>query len=97
MFILMLMAIYGIVGELSNPGAILPGVVGLLEAVETIKILLGIGTPLVSRLLVYDALEATFTELQLRRDPECRWCGDGRPFPGYVDYEAFCSSRSAQL
>lgn len=72
---------------------ILPGVVGLLEAVETIKILLGQGSVLVSRLLVYDALGASFTELNLRRDPDCRWCADGAPFPGYVDYEAFCSSR----
>lgn len=73
---------------------ILPGVVGLLQAVETIKLLLGAGEPLVSRLLVYDALAASFTELRLRRDESCGWCGDGRPFPGYVDYEEFCASRS---
>jgi molybdopterin/thiamine biosynthesis adenylyltransferase/rhodanese-related sulfurtransferase/molybdopterin converting factor small subunit len=72
---------------------ILPGVIGLLEAVETIKLLLGKGTSLVGRLLVYDALEASFTELKLRRDPDCAWCGEGKPFPGYVDYEAFCAAR----
>jgi len=74
---------------------ILPGVIGLLEAVETLKILLGKGTSLVGRLLVYDALEASFTELKLRRDPNCRWCGEGKPFPGYVDYEEFCAARPA--
>jgi molybdopterin/thiamine biosynthesis adenylyltransferase/rhodanese-related sulfurtransferase len=74
---------------------ILPGVVGLLEAVEAIKILLGKGSPLVGRMLAYDALEASFTELKLRRDPECRYCAPGAEFPGYVDYEAFCASHSS--
>ena len=70
---------------------ILPGVVGLLEAVEAIKILLGAGDPLVGRLLHYDALAARFTELRQRRNPDCRYCADGAEFPGYMDYEAFCS------
>lgn len=74
---------------------VLPGVVGLLEAVETVKLLLGIGEPLVGRLLHYDALAARFTELSLRRDPACPYCGDGAQFPGYVDYEAFCSSAAS--
>jgi molybdopterin/thiamine biosynthesis adenylyltransferase len=68
----------------------LPGVIGLLEAVETIKVLLGIGAPLVGRLLTYDALGGHFREFKLRRDADCRYCGEGRDFPGYVDYEAFC-------
>ena len=71
---------------------ILPGVVGLLEAVETIKILLGAGAPLVGRLLHYDALDARFAEFKQHRNPECRYCADGAEFPGYVDYQAFCSS-----
>jgi len=71
---------------------VLPGVVGLLEAVETIKILLGEGEPLVGRLLVYDALAATFRELRVARDPDCAYCGDGAAFPGYVDYEGFCTA-----
>jgi molybdopterin/thiamine biosynthesis adenylyltransferase/rhodanese-related sulfurtransferase len=71
---------------------VLPGVVGLLEAVETIKILLEAGDPLVGRLLVYDALAASFSELKLRRDPDCSYCADGVAFPGFVDYERFCSS-----
>ncbi|MEM7199200.1 MAG: molybdopterin-synthase adenylyltransferase MoeB [Planctomycetota bacterium] len=73
---------------------VLPGVVGTLEAVETIKVLLDIGDPLVGRMLVYDALRATFFELQQRADPQCAYCREGAPFPGYVDYEQFCSSRS---
>lgn len=74
---------------------VLPGVIGLLEAVETIKILLGIGDPLVGRLLYYDALPARFSELKLERDPSCRYCGQDAIFPGYVDYEAFCAASSA--
>ncbi len=69
---------------------VLPGVIGLLQAIETIKLILGQGDPLYGRLLVYDALAATFRELKVRRDPLCAYCGDGRPFPGYIDYEGFC-------
>jgi molybdopterin/thiamine biosynthesis adenylyltransferase/rhodanese-related sulfurtransferase len=70
---------------------VLPGVIGLLQAVETIKILLGIGSPLVGRLLQYDALKVSFNEFKLERDPHCEYCGDGASFPGYIDYEQFCS------
>jgi sulfur-carrier protein adenylyltransferase/sulfurtransferase len=55
---------------------VVPGVMGLLQATEGIKVLLGIGDPLVGRLLIYDALDGTFQELQLRRDPSCPACGD---------------------
>lgn len=71
---------------------VLPGVIGLLEAVETLKLLLGIGEPLVGKLLVYDALAASFMELKLRADPDCPYCSQGTEFPGFVDYERFCSS-----
>ena len=71
---------------------VLPGVIGLLQAVETTKILLGIGDPLVGRLLQYDALRARFSEFRLEREAECRYCGDGVSFPGYIDYEQFCSA-----
>jgi molybdopterin/thiamine biosynthesis adenylyltransferase/rhodanese-related sulfurtransferase len=74
---------------------VLPGVIGLLQAVETVKIVLGIGDPLVGRLICYDALRARFTELELARDPHCRYCGDGAAFPGYVDYEQFCTRVAA--
>jgi molybdopterin/thiamine biosynthesis adenylyltransferase len=74
---------------------VLPGVVGLLEAVEAVKLLLGVGEPLVGRLLHYDALAARFDEYTLERNPRCRYCGDGARFPGYVDYEAFCAASAA--
>ena len=74
---------------------VLPGVIGLLQAVETIKLLLGIGEPLVGRLLAYDALKARFTELQLSRDPACRYCGDAAQPIEYVDYEQFCANVTA--
>jgi sulfur-carrier protein adenylyltransferase/sulfurtransferase len=74
---------------------ILPGVIGLLQAVETLKLLLGIGEPLVGRLLYYDALRASFMELQINRDPQCRyWSGQGQ-FPGHIDYATFCASSRA--
>lgn len=56
---------------------VVPGVVGLLQATETLKLLLGIGEPLVGRLLLYDALDATVREVSLRRDPACPACGGG--------------------
>jgi len=71
---------------------VLPGVIGLLQATETIKLLLGIGEPLVGRMLYFDALRVSFWELSLDRDSHCRYCGDGRKFPGYIDYERFCAS-----
>ena len=74
---------------------VLPGVIGLLQAVEAVKIVLGIGEPLVGRLICYDALCARFTELELARNPHCRYCGDGCAFPGYVDYEQFCAPVAA--
>jgi molybdopterin/thiamine biosynthesis adenylyltransferase/rhodanese-related sulfurtransferase len=69
----------------------LPGVIGTIEAIEAIKLVLGRGDPLVGRLLCYDALRQRFTELELQRNPDCTYCGDGRPFPGYVDYAEFCA------
>ena len=74
---------------------VLPGVIGLLEAVETIKLILGVGNPLIGRLLQYDALRAEFVELKVRRDLQCPYCGDGVEFPGFVDYEAFCADSAA--
>jgi molybdopterin/thiamine biosynthesis adenylyltransferase/rhodanese-related sulfurtransferase len=70
---------------------VLPGAIGTLQAIETIKILLGIGDPLVGRLIQYDALRQRFTELNLRPDPGCEYCAEGAEFPGYIDYEQFCT------
>ena len=71
---------------------VLPGVVGMLQATEAIKLLLGIGTPLAGRLLHFDALTMRFRETRLAPDPECAVCTPGLPFPGYIDYAKFCSS-----
>jgi molybdopterin/thiamine biosynthesis adenylyltransferase len=70
---------------------VLPGVVGMLQATEAIKLILGIGEPLVGRVLMFDALSMRFHETRLAPDPECPVCAQGRAFPGYIDYAAFCS------
>jgi molybdopterin/thiamine biosynthesis adenylyltransferase/rhodanese-related sulfurtransferase len=70
---------------------VLPGVVGMLQATEAIKLILGIGEPLVGRVLMFDALSMRFHETRLAPDPECPVCAHGRAFPGYIDYAAFCS------
>jgi molybdopterin/thiamine biosynthesis adenylyltransferase len=71
---------------------VLPGVIGLLQATEAIKLLLDRGTPLVGRLLCYDALAASFRELRLGRDPACPGCGRGAVFHGYEDIAQICAS-----
>ena len=72
---------------------VLPGIVGSLQANETIKLLLGIGEPLVGRLLLFDALETEFSEVKLRKDPSCPVCGDEPTITEYIDYIEFCSGR----
>jgi molybdopterin/thiamine biosynthesis adenylyltransferase/rhodanese-related sulfurtransferase len=71
---------------------VLPGIVGLLQTNEAIKLLLGIGEPLVGRLLCFDALAAMFRELRLPRDPQCPGCGADVQFRGYADIEQVCSA-----
>ena len=71
---------------------VLPGAIGLVQATEAIKSVLGIGQPLVGRLLTYDALAMQFRELTLRRDPACPGCGPEAHFDGYVDIEQMCAS-----
>jgi molybdopterin/thiamine biosynthesis adenylyltransferase len=71
---------------------VLPGVIGTLQATEAVKLLLGIGDPLVGRLLRFDALEMRFDEFQVSRSEACAWCAPGAPFPGLVDYDDFCGS-----
>jgi len=69
---------------------VLPGVMGLIQATEAIKILLGIGKSLVGRLLLFDALEMKFTEVALERDPSCPVCGDEPSITELMDYKQFC-------
>lgn len=70
---------------------VLPGVIGVLQATEAVKILLSIGETLSGRLLIYDALATKFRELKLRRDPECVVCSDPNKKIELIDYEAFCA------
>jgi adenylyltransferase/sulfurtransferase len=69
---------------------ILPGLIGLVQATEAVKLILGIGQPLVGRLLLYDALKMRFRELNVRRDPDCPICGDHPSIRGLIDYHQFC-------
>lgn len=69
---------------------VLPGTIGTLQATEALKLLLGIGTPLIGRLLLYNALEMSFTTVQLRKDPACRVCGPEVDIRELIDYEEFC-------
>jgi adenylyltransferase/sulfurtransferase len=69
---------------------ILPGIIGLMQATETVKLILGTGEPLVGRLVLYDALAMRFRELKLRRNPECPICGDHPTLHKLIDYQEFC-------
>src|SRR5688572_29785889 len=77
---------------------VLPGTMGLLQATEVVKLVTGIGEPLIGRLLLYEALSATFTELKVRRDPECPICSrdpddiTDEEMGVFPDYEAFCAA-----
>jgi len=70
---------------------ILPGVIGVIQATEAIKLILGKGEPLVGRLLTYDSLRMSFRTLKLRRDKNCPTCGENPTIKEYIDYEGFCS------
>jgi len=72
---------------------VLPGFIGMLQAIETIKLIVGIGDPLVGRLLYFDALKVKFRELNVRRDPQCPVCGENPTIFSPIDYEQFCGAR----
>jgi len=69
---------------------VLPGIIGMVQAIEAIKLILGVGEPLIGRLLHFEALKMKFRELKLRRDPQCPVCGDAPTIAAPVDYEQFC-------
>ena len=75
---------------------VLPGIVGSIQAMETIKLILGAGEPLVGRLLLFDALAMRFRELKLKRNPDCPMCGDHRTITKLIDYEEFCGIRGEE-
>jgi molybdopterin/thiamine biosynthesis adenylyltransferase/rhodanese-related sulfurtransferase len=70
---------------------VLPGIIGSLQANEALKLALGIGQPLVGRLMLFDALAAEFNEVSIRRDPECPVCGEHPTITEYIDYVEFCA------
>jgi adenylyltransferase/sulfurtransferase len=72
---------------------VLPGVIGVIQATEAIKLITGIGEPLVGRFLIYDALRMKFRELKLRKDPDCPVCGTHPTVTALIDYEEFCGLR----
>src|SRR5213594_2316164 len=71
---------------------VLPGIIGMLQAIETIKLVVGIGEPLIGRLLHFDALKVKFRDLNLRRNPECPVCGENRTIFAPIDYDQFCGA-----
>jgi molybdopterin/thiamine biosynthesis adenylyltransferase/rhodanese-related sulfurtransferase len=75
---------------------VLPGVIGTIQATEAIKLLLGKGKPLIGRLLLYDALEMSFDEVQLRKDPACPVCGENPTVTELIDYVQFCGLDPAE-
>jgi len=75
---------------------ILPGLIGCIQATEAVKLLLGQGSPLVGRLLLYDALQMSFREFRVRRNPKCPVCGDEPTVTKLIDYEQFCGMRGQE-
>ena len=69
----------------------MPGIVGSLQTNEAIKLALGIGEPLIGRLLLFDALVTEFSEVRINRNPECPVCGEHPTITEYIDYVEFCA------
>jgi adenylyltransferase/sulfurtransferase len=70
--------------------------IGVVQATETVKLILGVGKPLVGRLLLYDALDMTFRELKVRKNPRCPICGPEPTIHALIDYHEFCGVRGAE-
>jgi molybdopterin/thiamine biosynthesis adenylyltransferase/rhodanese-related sulfurtransferase len=75
---------------------VLPGIVGTIQAAETLKLIIGKGDPLIGRLLLFDALGMKFRELKLRKNPECPVCGDNPTVTKLIDYQEFCGIRGEE-
>jgi molybdopterin/thiamine biosynthesis adenylyltransferase/rhodanese-related sulfurtransferase/molybdopterin converting factor small subunit len=69
---------------------VLPGIIGIIQATETIKLIIGVGEPLIGRFMIYDALKMKFRELKLRKDPDCPVCGTHPTVTTLIDYDQFC-------
>src|SRR5512135_3911124 len=75
---------------------ILPGMIGVVQATEAVKLLLGVGRPLIGRLMLYDALDMSIREMKVRKSPACPICGPNPTLTGLIDYQAFCGVRGAE-
>jgi len=75
---------------------VLPGVIGVIQAIEAIKLICGIGEPLIGRMIQFDALKMKFREFKLRRDPKCPVCGENPAITELIDYEQFCGIPQAK-
>ena len=75
---------------------ILPGLIGVVQATETVKLILGTGRPLIGRLMLYDALDMSVRELKVRKNPKCPICGPNPTITGLIDYQEFCGVRGAE-
>jgi adenylyltransferase/sulfurtransferase len=84
----------GVVPSCAEGGVlgVLPGIIGLIQATEILKLILGKGTSLLNRLLMFNALDMQFRELKLRRDPQCPLCGEHPTITQLIDYQTFCGS-----
>jgi adenylyltransferase/sulfurtransferase len=89
----------GLVPSCAEAGVlgVLPGIIGTIQATEAIKLILGVGDPLIGRLLVYDALRMRFRELKLPKDPACPVCGTHPTISALHEYEHYCTPRDAPL
>ena len=74
----------------------MPGVIGVIQATETIKLIVGKGEPLIGRLLMYDSLAMRFREIRIRRDPDCPLCGTHPSITELLNYEEFCGLEVAE-
>ncbi len=88
----------GLVPSCAEGGVLglLPGAIGTIQATETVKLILGIGEPLIGRLLLYDALDMSFREMKLRKDPGCPVCGENPTVTELIDYQEFCGIPQAE-
>ncbi len=71
---------------------VLPGIIGIVQATEILKLVLGLGQSLLNRLLLFNALEMRFREIKIRRDPDCSICGENPRIKALIDYELFCGT-----
>jgi len=74
----------------------LPGVIGVIQATETIKLIVGKGEPLIGRLLMYDSLAMRFREIRIRRDVDCPLCGTNPTITELLNYDEFCGLEVAE-